>query len=62
MRRVRLEARAKARAEAERADYEAKVAARDAHGSWAKGKHPKPPDETPRADEQSNLDSRLICN
>ena len=29
----------------------------------AKGKHPKPPDETPRADEQSNLsdpDSRLM--
>ena len=49
------EARAKARAEAERADYEAKVAARETRTGRAKGKHPKPPDETPRADEQSNL-------
>ena len=58
-----LEARAKARAEAERADYEAKVAARATRTGRAKGKHPKPPDETPRADEQSNLsdpDSRLM--
>ena len=53
--RRRLEARAKARAEAERADYEAKVAARETRTGRAKGKHPKPPDETPRADEQSNL-------
>ena len=61
--RRRLEARAKARAEAERADYEAKVAARETRTGRAKGKHPKPPDETPRADEQSNLsdpDSRLM--
>ena len=61
--RRRLEARAKARAEAERADYEAKVAARDKRTGRAKGKHPKPPDETPRASEQSNLsdpDSRLM--
>ena len=59
--RRRLEA--KARAEAERAEYEAKVAARDARTGRAKGKHPKPPDGTPRADEQSNLsdpDSRLM--
>ena len=58
-----LEARAKARAEAERADYEAKVATREARKGRAKGAHPKPPDETPRADEQSNLsdpDSRLM--
>ena len=55
MRRVGIEARAKARAEAERADYEAKVAARETRTGRAKGKHPKPPDETPRADEQSNL-------
>jgi hypothetical protein len=58
-----LEARAKARAEAERAAYEAKVAARETRTGRAKGKHPKPPDETPRASEQSNLsdpDSRLM--
>ncbi len=58
-----LEARAKARAEAERADYEAKVAAREARKGRAKGAHPKPPDDRPRADEQSNLsdpDSRLM--
>ncbi len=61
--RCRLEARAKARAEAERDDYEAKVAARDKRTGRAKGKHPKAPDETPRPDEQSNLsdpDSRLM--
>jgi transposase len=61
--RRRLEAQAKARAEAERADYEAKVAARDKRKGRAKGKHPKPPGETPRGGEQSNLsdpDSRLM--
>lgn len=59
----RLEAQAKARAEAERADYEAKVAARDKRKGRAKGRHIKVPEETPRADEQSNLsdpDSRLM--
>lgn len=59
----RLEAQAKARAEAERSDYEAKVAAREKRKGRAKGKHPKAPDETPRPDEQSNLsdpDSRLM--
>lgn len=61
--RRRLEAQAKARAEAERADYEAKVAARDRRKGRAKGRHIKVPDETPRPDEQSNLsdpDSRLM--
>ncbi len=61
--RRRLEAQAKLRAEAERADYEAKVAARAARRGRAKGRHPKPPDDKPRADEQSNLsdpDSRLM--
>ncbi len=61
--RRRLESQAKARAEAERADYEAKVVAREARTGRAKGKHPTPPDDTPRADEQSNLsdpDSRLM--
>ena len=61
--RRRLEAQAKARAEAERAAYEAKVAARAGRKGRAKGKRPKPPDERPRGDEQSNLsdpDSRLM--
>ena len=61
--RGRLEAQAKARAEVERADYEAKVAAREQRRGRAKGKRPKPPDERPRPDEQSNLsdpDSRLM--
>ena len=61
--RRRLGARAKARAEAERAAYEAKAAARETRKGRARGKHPKPPDETPRRDEQSNLsdpDSRLM--
>ncbi len=59
----RLEAQAKARAEAERSDYEAKVAAREKRKGRAKGKPPKAPGETPRPDEQSNLsdpDSRLM--
>jgi transposase len=61
--RQRLEAQAKARAEAERADWEAKVAAREARTGRAKGKHPKLPDDMPGPDEQSNLtdpDSRLM--
>ena len=61
--RRRLEDRARARAESERADYEAKVAAREARKGRAKGKHPKPPKDTPEAEEQGNLtdpDSRLM--
>ena len=61
--RRRLEAQARARAEAERAAYEAKVAARAGRKGRAKGKRPKPPEGTPRGDEQSNLsdpDSRLM--
>lgn len=59
----RLEAQAKARAEQEREEYEAKLAARDKRQGRRKGKRPKPPDQTPRGDEQSNLtdpDSRLM--
>ena len=59
----RLETAAKARAAAERAAYEAKVAAREKRRGRAKGQHPKPPSETPGAKEQSNLsdpDSRLM--
>ena len=61
--RRRLEAQAEARAAAEREAFEAKVAAREKRPGRAKGKHPKPPDETPAADAQSNLsdpDSRLM--
>ena len=61
--RRRLEAQAKARAAAERAAYEAKLAARAGRKGRAKGKRAKPPEETPRGDEQSNLsdpDSRLM--
>jgi len=61
--RRRLEVQAKARAEAERADWEAKVAAREKRTGRAKGRHPKPPQATPGRDEQSNLsdpDSRLM--
>jgi transposase len=61
--RQRLEARAKAHAEAARADHEAKVRAREARQGRAKGQHPKPPDDTPRPEAQSNLsdpDSRLM--
>ena len=61
--RRRLEAQVKARAEAGRADYEAKVAARDKREGRAKSKHPKAPEEAPRAEEQSNLsgpDNRLM--
>ena len=55
--------RLEARAQAERAAYEAKVAARAGRKGRAKGKRPKPPEGTPRGDEQSNLsdpDSRLM--
>ena len=58
-----LEAQAEARAAAEREAFEAKVAAREKRRGRAKGKHPKPPDETPAANAQSNLsdpDSRLM--
>ena len=59
----RLEAQAKARAEKERVEYETKLAAREKRPSGRKGGKPKPPDETPKSDEQNNLtdpDSRLM--
>ena len=59
----RLEAQATARAEKERGEYEAKLYAREARPGRRKGKKPKPPDQTPGNDEQSNLtdpDSRLM--
>jgi hypothetical protein len=61
--RQRLEVQAKVRAAAERADYEAKMAVRESRTGRAKGKHPKPPDDTPEPHAQSNLsdpDSRLM--
>ncbi len=52
---AQLEARAKVRAEAERADYECKVAARQQRPGSAKGPEPQPPQATPAPDEQINL-------
>ncbi|MGH9486946.1 MAG: transposase [Terriglobales bacterium] len=51
---ARLEAAAKEEAEAEHPQYEAKKAAYDAKKGRC-GRPPKPPDETPPADRQSNL-------
>jgi len=60
---AQLEARAQARATAERADYERKIAAREQREGSAKGSEPKPPQATPEPDEQINLtdpDARLM--
>lgn len=59
---ARLEAEAKARAEAERPAYETKKVAYDSK-KGRRGRAPKPPDETPPASRQSNLtdpDSALM--
>jgi transposase len=59
---ARLEAEAKARAEAERPEYESKKAVYEARRG-RRGRPPKPPDETPPPDRQSNLtdpDSALM--
>ena len=59
----RLEQRAKQRAAAERVEYERKLAARQQREGSAKGPEPKPPKDTPEADEQINLtdaDARLM--
>jgi transposase/ElaB/YqjD/DUF883 family membrane-anchored ribosome-binding protein len=50
-----LEARAKARAQEEQADYERLKAQREERPGRSKGKHPKPPEENPPADQQINL-------
>ena len=52
---AQLETRAKARAEAERADYERKVAARAEREGSAKGPEPKPPKDTPEPGAQIKL-------
>ncbi len=59
---ARLEAEARAQAEAERPEYEEKKAAYDAK-KGRRGRPPKPPDETPPPDRQINLtdpDSQLM--
>jgi transposase len=57
----RLEAEAKAEAEAQRPDYEIKKAAHEARNG--RGRPPKPPDEAPPPERQTNLtdpDSQLM--
>lgn len=61
--RASLEARAKAAAEAERAEFERKTTAYEERQGRRKGKKPKPPSETPSDKDQVNLtdhDSRLM--
>lgn len=56
--RAEMEARAYARAQAERVEYEAKVAARDAmreEGKKPRGKEPQPPSEEPGPKDQVNF-------
>lgn len=60
---ARLEQRAKERAQAEQAQYERKVAARQEREGSSKGPKPKPPQGTPEPQEQINLsdpESRLM--
>ena len=59
----RLERQAREQAEREQAEYERKVAARDKRAGRAKGRHIKPPADTPAEDTQVNLtdaDSSLM--
>ena len=59
----RLERQAKAQAQADQAEYERKVAAREKRRGRAKGRHIKPPADTPAEDTQVNLtdaDSSLM--
>ncbi len=58
-----LQRQARARAQAEREAYEKKLAERERRDGRRKGKHPQPPNEAPRNEEQINLtdsDSRLM--
>ena len=61
-----IEERARARAEAERADYERKVAergAKRARGERVRGREPQPPSETPQGRDQYNFtdpESRIM--
>jgi len=64
--RAEMEARAYARAQAERAEYESKIAERNAAreaGKKPRGKDPQPPDDTPGPKEQYNFtdpESRIM--
>jgi transposase len=64
--RAEIEARAYARAQAERADYEAKMAKREAQrqeGKKPRGKDPEPPSQTPESKDQYNFtdpESRIM--
>lgn len=64
--RAEMEARAYAKAQAERAEYESKVAERQAlreQGKKPRGKEPQPPDETPGPKDQFNFtdeESRIM--
>ena len=51
----RLEKQAQAQAERDQAEYERKVAAREQRAGRAKGRHIKPPADTPAEDVQVNL-------
>jgi transposase len=53
--REQLEERARQQAEAERAEYERKLAEREQREGRSKGPAPKPPEATPRDDQQVNL-------
>jgi len=58
-----LETQSRLRAESEQATYERKLAEREKREGKRKGKKPKPPDDTPSDDGQTNLtdsDSRLM--
>jgi len=61
---AQLEARAKARAEAERTEYERKLVQRQQREPGRKGAPPKPPEATVGSKEQINLtdaDARIMC-
>jgi len=61
--RRQIEERARQRAEAERAEYKRKVAARENRRGKSKGKEIKPPEEQPKGTEHVNVvdkDSRLM--
>ena len=61
--RRRIEQRAKAKAQAEQAEYERKVKAREQREGRAKGRQIKKPDATPQPKDQDNLtdpDSKLM--
>jgi len=60
---AQIEARAQVRAEAERADYERRLAEREQRDFWRKGPKPKPPEKEAGPSEQINLtdtDARLM--